>query len=39
MYRYNPQGARFSSRAFLAYAQTGLVQTLDVRPRAASQLA
>lgn len=37
MYRYNAQGARFSSRALLAYAQTGLAQTLDVRPRAASQ--
>lgn len=36
MYRYNAQGARFSSRALLAYAQTGLAQMLDVRPRAAA---
>lgn len=36
MYRYNAQGARFSNRALLAYAQTGLAQTLDVRPRAAA---
>ncbi|MFT8591284.1 MAG: head maturation protease, ClpP-related [Acetobacter orientalis] len=36
MYRYNAQGARFSNRALLAFAQTGLAQTLEVRPRAAA---
>lgn len=36
MYRYHSPAARFSNRALLTYAQTGLPQKLDMRPRAAA---